>query len=62
MFYQFKNPEYLLFFFFITRANTILFNNNFLASENFIENHVNRHPSQLFYDNKIFFLIIILTF
>ena len=36
----------LLFF----NTDTILFNNDFLASKNFIKNHVNRHPSQLMYD------------
>ena len=32
----------------------ILFNNNFLASKNFIKNYANRHPSHLIYDNNLF--------
>ena len=34
---------------FLTSTHTMLFNNDFLASEDFIRNHVNRHPSQLIY-------------
>ena len=36
------------------RKHTMLFNNDFLTSENFIKNHVNRHPSQLIYDTNLF--------
>ena len=32
----------------------IMFNNNFLASKNFVKNYVNRHPSHLIYDNNLF--------
>ena len=38
---------------FLTRTH-ILFNNNFLASKNFMKNYVNRHPSQLIYDTNLF--------
>ena len=39
---------------FLTRTHNILFNNDFLASKNFLKNHVNRHPSQLIYDTNLF--------
>ena len=41
---------------FLTRTHKIPFNNDFLASKNFIKNHVNRYPilSQLIYDINIF--------
>ena len=38
----------------LTRTHTILFNNNFSASKNFIKNYVNRHPGQLIYDINLF--------
>ena len=41
-------------FLFLRRTHTILFNNNFLASENCIKNYTYRHPSQLIYDTNIF--------
>ena len=40
--------------FFLMRTHTILSNNYFVAIENFIKNHVNRHPSQLTYDTNLF--------
>ena len=39
----------------------ILFNNDFLASKNFIKSHVNRRPSQLIYDNNFNFFNMLLT-
>ena len=39
---------------FLTRTYTVLFNNNFLSSKNFIKNYVNRHSSQLIYDTNLF--------
>ena len=39
---------------FLTRTHLILFSNDFLGSENFIKNHVNRHPSELIYDTNLF--------
>ena len=39
---------------FLTRAYTVLFNNNFLSSKNFMKNYVNRHSSQLIYDTNLF--------
>ena len=44
----------LLFCFFNACTRAVLFNNDFLASKNLIENHVNRHPFQLIYDNNLF--------
>ena len=31
-----------------------MFNNNFLASKNFVKNYVNRHPSHLIYETILF--------
>ena len=39
---------------FLMCIRTVLFNNDFLASKNFIKNHVNRHSSQLIYDTNLF--------
>ena len=52
----FTSLTYRIFIFllFLTRTHTILFNNDFLASENFIKNHVNRHSSQLICDSNMF--------
>ena len=39
---------------FFTSLTSRIFNNNFLASKNFVKNYVNRHPSHLIYDNNLF--------
>ena len=39
---------------FLMCTETMLYNNDLLASKNFIKNHVNRHLSQLIYDTNLF--------
>ena len=40
---------------FLTRTYTILFNNEFFGKHELYKNHVNRHPSQLLYDDTNLF-------
>ena len=44
---------FIILLFFNACTHAVLFNNDFLASKNLIENHVNRHPFQLIYDNNL---------
>ena len=55
LFFTYSTSRIFIGLFFLTCTRTIiLFNNDFLASKNFIKDHVNRHLSQLIYDTNLF--------
>ena len=55
LFFTYSTSRIFIGLFFLTCTHIIiLFNNDFLASKNFIKDHVNRHLSQLIYDTNLF--------